>query len=63
MANSSQLSINNTSWTEVTGSGAGSEAASTLPRGMWAIRRNGLSFILDYDDGGTVKNLIIGTVT
>ncbi len=45
------------------GATAGSEAAGALPRGMWSIRRNGLSFILDYNDAGTVKNLTLGTVS
>lgn len=45
------------------GTTAGSEADNTLGRGMWAIRRNGLSFILDYNDAGTIKNLTLGTVT
>jgi hypothetical protein len=45
------------------GATAGSEAAGALPRGMWSIRRDGLSFILDYNDAGTVKNLTLGTVT
>jgi hypothetical protein len=45
------------------GTTAGSEADNTLGRGMFAIRRNGLQFILDYNDGGTIKNFVLGTVT
>jgi hypothetical protein len=40
---------------------AGSEPDNTLARGMFAIRRNGLQFILDYNDAGTVKNIVLGT--
>ena len=39
------------------------ERDNTLARGEFAIRRNGLVFILDYNDGGTIKNLTLGTVT
>jgi hypothetical protein len=39
------------------------ERDNTLARGEFAIRRNGLQFILDYNDAGTVKNIILGTAT
>jgi hypothetical protein len=39
------------------------ERDNTLARGEFAIRRNGLQFILDYNDGGTIKNIILGTAT
>lgn len=45
------------------GTSQGSEASGTLPRGMFTIRRNGLQFVLDYNDNGTVKNIILGTAT
>ncbi len=41
----------------------GSEANGTLGRSMFSIRRNGLSFILDYNDAGTVKSITLGTAT
>ena len=43
--------------------GDGVERDNTLARGEFAIRRNGLQFILDYNDAGTVKNIILGTAT
>ena len=39
----------------------GSERDNRLARGMFAIRRNGLAFYLDYNDGGTIKNISLGT--
>lgn len=40
----------------------GSEPENTLRPGMFAIRRNGLEFRLDYNDGGVVKSVSLGTV-
>lgn len=45
------------------GATAGSEAAGTLGRGMFAIERNGLVFTLRYNDGGTIRSLTLGTVS
>jgi len=39
----------------------GSERDNRLARGMFAIRRDGLAFYLDYNDGGTIKNISLGT--
>jgi hypothetical protein len=39
------------------------ERDNTLARGEFAIRRNGLQFILDYNDGGVIKNIVLGTAT
>lgn len=40
---------------------AGAEPDNQLAPGMFAIRRNGLNFILDYNDAGTIKNISLGT--
>jgi hypothetical protein len=45
------------------GATVGSEPQNSLPRNMFAIRRDGLEFILDYNDSGTVKSLSLGTVS
>jgi hypothetical protein len=45
------------------GTTLGSEADDTLGRGMFSIRRDGLEFVLDYNDGGTIKSIILGTAT
>ena len=45
------------------GTTAGSEADDTLGRGMFAIRKNGLIFSLDYNDSGTIKTVVLGTVS
>ena len=39
----------------------GSERDNRLARGMFAIRRDGLAFYLDYNDAGTIKNISLGT--
>jgi cytolysin (calcineurin-like family phosphatase) len=42
----------------------GSEAENSLPRKMYTLRRNGLEFILDFNDsGGVVRSLSLGTVS
>lgn len=45
-----------------TAASEGSEPENTLRPGMFAIRRNGLEFRLDYNDNGTVRSLSLGTV-
>jgi len=45
------------------GATVGSEASGTLPREMYTIRRNGLEFFLQFNDGGTIKQLSLGTAT
>ena len=56
------LTVQNRS-TKYTASAAanGSEVDNSLASGMFAIRRNGLQFILDYNDVGTVKSIVLGT--
>lgn len=39
----------------------GSEADDTLGRGMFSIRRDGLRFFMDYNDGGTIRSISLGT--
>jgi hypothetical protein len=39
------------------------EKDNSIASGEFSIRRNGLQFILDYNDAGTVKSLTLGTVS
>lgn len=45
------------------GTTTGSELFNRLPRDMWCIQRDGLTFSLYFNDGGTVKSLTLGTVS
>jgi hypothetical protein len=45
------------------GATSGSELFNRLPRDMWSIQRDGLTFKLYFNDNGTVKSLTLGTVS
>lgn len=46
-----------------TAAAEGSEPENTLRPGMFAIRRNGMQFIIDINDAGTIRSLVLGTAT
>lgn len=58
------LSIQNraTAYT-ATATDEGSEPENTLRPSMFAIRRNGMQFIIDINDAGTIRSLVLGTAT
>jgi len=45
------------------GATAGSEADGALPRGMFAIQKNGTAVTLYYNNGGSIQSLSLGTLS